>query len=137
MGAVVLDDVEAARVRGLPFRGEAEGRGAEPSACVLDSQTIKTSANVHRSGQGNNVGKRIIGRKRYLGCDTLGLLLTVLFTAASVSDTVAGTTLLTRIAAAHPRVTKTWVDAGHRTRAIDHGARLGIDVQPVARPNAQ
>ncbi|GCD33526.1 DDE transposase [Streptomyces chrestomyceticus JCM 4735] len=113
---------------------EAEGRGAEPSACVLDSQTVKTSANVPRAGQGADAGKRIIGRKRHLGCDTLGLLLTVLVTAASVSDTAAGTTLLTRIAAAHPRVTKAWVDAGYRTRAIDHGARLGIDVQPVTRP---
>ncbi|GAA3112726.1 hypothetical protein GCM10010449_38700 [Streptomyces rectiviolaceus] len=62
------------------------------------------------------------------------LLLTVLVTAASVSDTAAGVTLLSRIAAAHPRVTKAWVDAGYRTTAIDHGARLGIDVHPVQRP---
>ncbi|MGX1480873.1 UNVERIFIED_CONTAM: transposase [Streptomyces canus] len=51
---------------------EAEGRDAEPSACVLDSQTIKTSANVHLADQGTDAGKRIIGRKRHLGCDTLG-----------------------------------------------------------------
>ncbi|MCQ4205607.1 IS5 family transposase [Streptomyces longispororuber] len=113
---------------------EAEGRHGEPSACVLDSQTIKTSANVHLADQGTDAGKRIIGRKRHLGCDTLGLLLTVLVTAASVSDTAAGVTLLSRIAAAHPQVTKAWVDAGYRTTAIDHGARLGIDVHPVQRP---
>ncbi|WP_326732552.1 IS5 family transposase [Streptomyces phaeochromogenes] len=113
---------------------EAEGRGREPSACVLDSQTIKTSANVHLADQGTDAGKRIIGRKRHLGCDTLGLLLTVLVTAASVSDTAAGVTLLSRIAAGHPHITKAWVDAGYRTTAIDHGARLGIDVHPVQRP---
>lgn len=113
---------------------EAEGRGAEPSACVLDSQTIKTYANVHLADQGTDAGKRIIGRKRHLGCDTLGLLLTVLVTAASVSDTAAGVTLLSRIAAAHPHIRKSWVDAGYRTTAIDHGARLGIDVHPVHRP---
>ncbi|WP_344380930.1 IS5 family transposase [Streptomyces mauvecolor] len=112
---------------------EAEGRNSEPSACVLDSQTIKTSANVHLDNQGTDAGKRIIGRKRHFGCDTLGLLLTVLVTAASVSDTAAGVTLLTRIAAAHPHVTKAWVDAGYRTTAINHGARLGIDVHPVQR----
>ncbi|WP_353940130.1 IS5 family transposase [Streptomyces sp. HUAS MG91] len=111
-----------------------EGRDAEPSACVLDSQTIKTSANVHLADQGADAGKRIIGRKRHLGCDTLGLLLTVLVTAASVSDTAAGVTLLSRIAATHPRITKAWVDAGYRTTAIDHGARLGIDAHPVQRP---
>jgi transposase len=54
---------------------EAEGRGAEPSACVLDSQTVKTSANVHLADQGTDAGRGIIGRKRHLGCDTLGLLL--------------------------------------------------------------
>lgn len=55
----------------------------------------------------------------------------VLVTAASASDTAAGVTLLTRIAAAHPRVTKVWVDGSYRTTAIDHGARLGIHVHPV------
>ncbi|CAM5414189.1 DDE transposase [Streptomyces spiroverticillatus] len=113
---------------------QAEGHHAEPSACVLDSQTVKTSANVPLTGQGTDAGKRIIGRKRHLGCDTLGLLLTVFVTAASVSDTAGGVTLLTRIAAAHPLVTKAWVDAGYRTTAINHGARLGIDVHPVQRP---
>ncbi|GGV55729.1 DDE transposase [Streptomyces spectabilis] len=113
---------------------EAEGRDGGPSACVLDSQTIKTSANVHLGDLGTDAGKRIIGRKRHLGCDTLGLLLTVLVAAASVSDTAAGVRLLSRIAAVHPRITKAWVDAGYRTTAIEHGACLGPDVHPVHRP---
>lgn len=113
---------------------EAEGRGAEPSACVLDSQTIKTSANVHLKDQGTDAGKRITGRRRHLGCDTPGLLLTVLVTAACVSDTAAGVSVLSRIAAAHPHITKAWADAGYRTTAVDHGARLGIDVHPVQHP---
>ncbi|WP_329322041.1 IS5 family transposase [Streptomyces sp. NBC_01262] len=112
---------------------EAEGRNREPSACVLDSQSVKTSANVHRTGQGTDAGKRIVGRKRHLGIDTLGLLLAVMVTAADVSDTAAGIDLLTRIATAHPRITKAWADSGYRTTAIDHGARLGIDVHVVQR----
>ena len=36
---------------------EAEGRDAEPSACVLDAQSIKTSANVPAAGQGIDAGK--------------------------------------------------------------------------------
>ncbi len=101
---------------------------------MLDSQTVKTSANVHLADQGTDAGKRIIGRKRHLGTDTLGLLLTVMVTTASMSDTAAGVHLLSRIAAAHPRIRKAWVDGGYRTTAIDHGARLGIDVHPVQRP---
>jgi transposase len=97
---------------------QVEGRSAEPSACVLGSQTIKTFANVHLADQGTDAGKRIIGRKRHLGCDTLGLLLT----------------LLSCIAVAHPHIRKARVDAGYRTTAIDHGARLGIDIHSVQRP---
>lgn len=88
---------------------EAEGRAAEPSACVRDSQTIKTSANVHLADQGTDAGKRIIGRKRHLGCDTLGLLLTVLVTAAGVSDTAAGVTLLSR------NDCKAWKESGAKS----------------------
>lgn len=64
----------------------------------------------------------------------MGLLLTAPATAASVSDTAAGVTPLSHIAAAHPRTTRAWVDAVYRTTAIEHGARLGIDVHPVQRP---
>ena len=42
------------RLNGLLRRlvREAEGRDAEPSACVLDAQSVKTSANVPAAGQG-------------------------------------------------------------------------------------
>jgi len=109
---------------------------ANPAPARVDSQSIKTSANVPRAGQGIDAGKKIVGRKRHLGIDTLGLLLAIWVSAASVSDNLGGMHLLSAIAAAHPRVTKPWVDAGYRTRAIDHGARLGIDVQVVERDPA-
>jgi transposase len=111
----------------------AEGREAEPSACVLDAQSIKTSANVPATGQGIDAGKKIAGRKRHIGVDTLGLLLAVWVTAASLSDNAGGIHLLSRIADTHPRVTKAWADSGYRTKVIDHGATLGIDVEVVQR----
>ncbi|MCX4524628.1 IS5 family transposase [Streptomyces sp. NBC_01551] len=112
---------------------EAEGRDAEPTACVLDAQSVKTSANVPAPGQGIDAGKKIAGRKRHIGVDTLGLLLAVLVTAASVSDNVGGIHLLSNIAAAHPRITKACADTGYRNKAIDHGARLGIGVEVLHR----
>ncbi|MFG2824725.1 IS5 family transposase [Kitasatospora sp. NPDC048365] len=108
---------------------EAAGREAEPSACVLDAQSVKTSVNVPTTGQGIDAGKKIAGRKRHIGVDTLGLLLAVWVTAASVSDNVGGIHLLSTIGTAHPYVTKAWADSGYRTKAIDHGATLGIDVE--------
>ncbi|MGW7289069.1 IS5 family transposase [Streptomyces sp. NPDC054847] len=112
---------------------QAEGRSAEPSACVLDAQSVKTSANVPATGQGIDAGKKIAGRKRRLAVDALGLLLAVWVTAASVSDNAGGIHLLSHIAAENPRVTKAWADTGYRTEVIDHGARLGIDVEVVQR----
>ena len=120
-----------------PATAGPEGRDAEPSACILDAQSIKTSANVPAAGQGIDAGKKIAGRKRHIGVDTVGLLLAVLVTAASVSDNVGGIRLLSNIAEGHPRVKKAWADSGYRTKAIDHGARLGIDVEVTHRDPAQ
>ncbi|MGW1767325.1 transposase [Streptomyces sp. NPDC002073] len=69
--------------------------------------------------------------------DTLGLVLTVLVTAASVHDSVGGKQALTDLAAAHPSVTKVWADGGYQTSVIQHGAGLGIDVQVVQRPRVK
>lgn len=57
----------------------------------------------------------------------------MLVTAANVSDNVGGMQVLSSIAAGHPRVTKAWADTGYRTKVIDHGARLGIDVEVTHR----
>ncbi|WSE00952.1 hypothetical protein OG758_46495 [Streptomyces sp. NBC_01474] len=51
----------------------------------------------------------------------------------SVSDNVGGIHLMSHIATTNPRVTKAWADSGYRTKAIDHGATLGIDIEVVQR----
>ncbi|KEF01943.1 transposase [Streptomyces rimosus] len=112
---------------------EDEGRQPEPTAMVIDAQSIKTSANVPAAGQGADVGKKIVGRKRGVVIDTTGLLLAVLVTAASIQDSTAGETLLNRIAAAHPTIRKGWADRGYREYLVDHAARLGIDLEIVRR----
>lgn len=68
---------------------------------------------------------------------TAAALLAVWVTAASVSDNAGGIHLLSNIAKAHPRVTKAWADTGYRTKAIDHGARLGIGVEVARRDSGQ
>ncbi|GAB7102116.1 hypothetical protein JCM4814A_04300 [Streptomyces phaeofaciens JCM 4814] len=112
---------------------QKEGRDAEPSACVIDAQSVKTSTSVHASSQGIDAGKRIVGRKRNIVTDTIGLLLSVLVTAASVQDSVAGTQLLDQVAAEHPRIRKVWVDGGYRQHLVEHAATLGIDMQITQR----
>ncbi|MFJ6574191.1 IS5 family transposase [Streptomyces sp. NPDC091292] len=115
----------------------AGGRSAEPTAAVVDAQSVKTSGNVAESSQGIDAGKKIKGRKRHLVTDTLGLVLAVLVTAASVHDTTGGKLLLDDLAAAHPTVTKVWADGGYQNSVLNHGAGLGIDVEVVQRPRAK
>ncbi|WP_093802962.1 IS5 family transposase [Streptomyces sp. Wb2n-11] len=112
---------------------EKEGRKGKPSACVIDAQSVKTSTSVPAAGQGIDVGKRIVGRKRSIVTDTLGLLLAVLVTAASVQDSAVGTTLLDQIAADHPGIRRVWVDGGCRQHLVEHAATLGIDMEISAR----
>ncbi|PBC71059.1 transposase [Streptomyces sp. TLI_235] len=112
---------------------EKEGRQPEPTACAIDAQSVKTAPSVPTSTQGIDAGKRIVGRKRSIVVDTLGLLLLVMVTAASVSDNEAGKQLLTQLAESHPTITKAWVDTGYKTQAVEHGAELGIDVDVVPR----
>jgi transposase len=109
------------------------GRPAEPTASIMDTQSVKTSTNVPAATQGADAGKKIVGRKRGIITDTLGLLLYVIVTAASVSDNVIGMDLLDQTSAKYPTVTKTWVDAGFKVKAVEHGATLGIDVEIVTK----
>jgi transposase len=64
----------------------AAGRTAAPTAAVIDSQSVKGSEMIARTRRGYDAGKKINGTRRHLAVDTLGLLLTVLVTAASVQD---------------------------------------------------
>jgi transposase len=109
------------------------GRKPQPSASVMDSQSVKTSTNVPITTQGIDAGKKIVGRKRGIITDTLGLLLAVVVTAASVSDNTIGVNLLDQATAAYPTLAKTWVDAGFKTQVVEHGARLGVDVEVVTK----
>ncbi len=116
---------------------QAAGRSPEPTAAILDSQTVKTSGNVPEHSQGIDAGKRIKGRKRHVATDVLGLLLVVLVTAASVHDTVGGRAVVEQVAHAHPSVAVAWVDSGYKQSVIDRGAQYNIDVQVVTKDPQQ
>ena len=87
--------------------------------------------------QGIDAGKRIKGTKRHIATDTLGLLLAVVITAASVQDTNGGKTVVDQLAATHPAVTKAWVDSGYKTGFLAHAGEHGIDAEVVTKEPGQ
>jgi transposase len=89
-------------------------RHPSPSEAVLDSQSVKTAAGVHKS-VGVDVGKKIKGRKRFMTVDTLGLVLRVFVTAASTPERAGGKVVLQRVrqrGKAVVRLHTIWVDGG-------------------------
>ena len=115
----------------------AAGRDAEPTAVIVDAQTVKTSGSVPEHAQGIDAGKKIKGTKRHVATDVLGLLLVVLVTAASVQDTVGGRAVVEQVARQHPTVSVAWADSGYKQSVIDTGAAYGIDVQVVTKDPQQ
>ena len=73
---------------------QAAGRHAEPTAAVIDSQSVRAAPTVPRSSRGWDAAKKVNGRKRHIAVDTSGLLLEVLVTPASTQDRDAARPLL-------------------------------------------
>ena len=96
----------------------AAGRKAAPTAAIIDSQSVKGSEMIARARRGYDAGKKINGTKRHLAVDVLGLLLTVLVTAASVQDRDAARPLLWNLRKAFPTVKLAWADGGYAGKLV-------------------
>src|SRR5919107_1045373 len=73
----------------------AEKPGHPRTTASVDSQSIDTTSGGEARGRDN--AKNVDGRKRHIVVDSMGLLLAVLVTAASVDDGVAATELFARL----------------------------------------
>src|SRR3990172_485470 len=89
------------------------GRNPEPSAAVIDSQSVKTTEEAAMDTRGYDSGKQIKGRKRHLLVDTLGLVLKVVVLSAGLQDREGAQTLFDKIRGTFARLQKIWADGAY------------------------
>jgi len=128
----VVHDSLRTRVR------EAEGRDPEPSSGIIDAQTVRASDTVGAATRGWDGAKKTNGRKRHLVVDTIGLMLALVVTAASVQDRDGGQIVAEEAVEGHRRLIKMWADGGYAGRLVawihEH---LGLDFEIVHKREGQ
>jgi putative transposase len=113
---------------------QVEGRTPDPTAGLVDSQTVRGAETVPRTSRGYDAGKRANGRKRHVVTDTCGWLLAVLVTGANVPDRDAGRLLMWIIRTVFPTIRLVWADSGYAGKLVDYArTMLGITVQIVSK----
>jgi len=112
-----------------------QGRAAQPTACIADSQIVKAHDTVAKTTSGYHGGKKITGRGRHLAVDAEGWLLALVVTAASVSDKAGAKLLLIRLFDAFSTLRILWADSSYNGQPFARYAKTvaAITVEVVAR----
>ncbi len=94
-----------------------QGRSAEASLGIIDSQSVKTTRRGSES-RGFDGGKKVKGRKRHIICDTLGLPLAVVIHAANIHDSKAAPEVIDELKGISGSLRTIVADGGYRGKNL-------------------
>lgn len=113
---------------------DREDSDENPSAAILDSQSTRSSSQGRDSGY--DAGKKVKGRKRSLRVDTLGLLLAVCISAASVQDRDVADDVVAYSKEKYPSLNTLFVDSAYAGKWAQRMHQTHtVDVQVIRGPN--
>lgn len=112
------------------------GKAPDPTAAIIDSQSTRSTA--QGGNTGFDAGKKVKGRKRNLIVDTLGLLLAITVTAASVQDRDTAASVVALACAKVPGLKKIYADGAYGGKCAEAIEQThGISMEIVRHPGNQ
>ena len=116
-------------------------REPSPTACVIDSQSVKSTEKGGRNidPSGYDAGKKIKGKKRHIAVDTQGLLLLSIVHGADMQDRDGGVLLMSLMFGLFPFLLKLYADSGYQGPLFRDGIKRvcdQINVEIVKRCDA-
>ena len=134
--------IEKIRIKLVTTVRQQRKRKPQPSAAIIDAQSVKSTLVSSRTNTGYDGGKKIKGIKRHIVVDTQGLLLEVMVHSAAIADIRGGRMLLEKLRSDNQwtDIEKIFADSGYlppkyRTTKTEYEL-AGYELEIVRRSDA-
>lgn len=103
-------------------------RKPQPTAAIMDSQSVKAADTVGAASRGFDNGKKINGRKRHIAVDVEGFLLAAVVSAANLGDRMGAKLLVIALLNICDQLKVIWADSGYDGKPLATWIRSVADI---------